>query len=145
MYLLLTDLSGKNDPWCTVGSKARRSSLPWLLMSLLSSNLYGFLCFSPLFSQSVLVVFFFHLTCLLSVCNTLQKMCFNWKCPVDLRCSFCCLQFLTITPGLSPDKSKGPALSRWLCAALTDQWASQLIPSLVFVEFWNVCCWWIRP
>lgn len=79
MYLLLTDLSGKNDPWCTVGSKARRSSLSWLLMSLLSSNLYGFLCFSPLFSQSVLLVFFFHLTCLLSVCNTLQKNVFQLK------------------------------------------------------------------
>lgn len=35
--------------------------------------------------------------------------------------------------------------SLWLCAALTDRWASQLIPSLVFVELWNVCRWWTRP
>lgn len=37
------------------------------------------------------------------------------------------------------------SLSLWLCAVLSDQWASQLIPSLVFVELWNVCCWWTRP
>lgn len=37
------------------------------------------------------------------------------------------------------------SLSLWLCAVLTDRWASQLIPSLVFVELWNVCCWRTRP
>lgn len=36
-------------------------------------------------------------------------------------------------------------LSLWLWAVLPDRWASQLIRSLVFVELWNVCCWWIRP
>lgn len=37
-----------------------------------------------------------------------------------------------------------PGLSPWLRAVLTDRWASQLMPSLVFVELWNVCCWWTR-
>lgn len=37
-----------------------------------------------------------------------------------------------------------PGLSPWPRAVLTDRWASQLMPSLVFVELWNVCCRWTR-
>lgn len=34
----------------------------------------------------------------------------------------------TITPSLSRDKIEPACLSPWACAALTDRWASQLIP-----------------
>lgn len=139
MSLLLTDVSGTDDPRCTVGSKARRRSLPRLLMALLASIPYRALYFSLLFwdclpSITWFLVFVQHAT----------KMCSNWRYRVDPCCPLCCLQFLTITLGLSPDKLNGPACL-WLCAVLTDRWASQLIPSLVFVELWNDCCWWTRP
>lgn len=44
-------------------------------------------------------------------------MCSNWRCPVDPCCLFCCLQFFTITAGLSPDKSNGPHVSLTVCNA----------------------------
>lgn len=47
---------------------------------------------------------------------------------VDPCCSFFSAEFLTITPSLTPDKSNRPTCLPWLCAALADRWASQLIP-----------------
>lgn len=50
------------------------------------------------------------------------------RCRVDPCCPFFSPEFLTITPSLTPDKSNGPTCLLWLCAALDDRWASQLIP-----------------
>lgn len=71
MSLLLADLSGKKDPRCTVGSKARRKSLPRLLMTLLTSMPSEF-CIFLLFSHSMFLSFS-PSPDFLSMCNTLPK------------------------------------------------------------------------
>ncbi len=75
LLIYVPPLSGKNDPRCTVGSKARRKSLPRLLMTLLTSIPYRALCFSPSRSHfmSVSSIFPSLTRFLVCMCNTLQK------------------------------------------------------------------------
>lgn len=88
-------------PWCTVGTKARRKSLPRLIMTLFTSVSHRAL-FSPLLSHSMrwcaFSFFLFHSLFIFYVQHTTKV----WP-----ALSF--LQFLTITAGLSPDKSNEPA------------------------------------
>lgn len=121
MSLLLTDPAGKNDLHCTVGSKPRRKSLPRLLMSLLRSNPNGSLYFSPSFPQSVFLSSFYPFLAADSLSiswNTLQKCVPTANALLTCTVLICCLQFLTITRRLSPDKSNGSAclfdcVQRW--------------------------------
>lgn len=111
----LKELSGKNDPRFTVGPQTRRKSLPWLLMTLLIPDSYRALVFLLTFLLYTLVYFPF--------CSTgfffAQHSCkVQRRSSVDPCCPFCSLHFLTITAGLSPDKSSGPAclpdcVQRW--------------------------------
>lgn len=138
MSLLLIDLSGKNDTRCTVGNKARRKSLPWLLMTLLRSIPHGALYFL-LHSLNVC-------SCLSSISHLSPRLsAILYKNMFQLKMS--CWPTLSILLFAVPvsRQIEWASLSLWLCAVLTDRWASQLIPSLVFVELWNVCCCWIRP
>lgn len=72
-------------------------------------------------------------------------MCSNYRCPVDPCCPFLLFVVLYNYTRSVSRQIEWASLSLWLCAMLTDRWASQLIPPLVFVELWNVCCWWTRP
>lgn len=148
MSLQLADLSGKNDPRCTVGSKARRKSLPRLLMTLLTSIPHGGLYFSPSLSHSMFLYFCLYLSLphLIScVCATHYKNVFQLKMWCWPALSFLLLAVPYNYTGSVSRQIEWASLSLWLCAVLTDRWASQLIPSLVFVELWNACCWWTRP
>lgn len=132
----------KNDPRCTVGSKARRKSLPRLLMTLLTSNPYIALYFSPSLSH---LLYFPSLTCFLVYVQHTTKFLFEVKMPCWPVSSFRLLAVLYNYTGSVSRQIEWASLSLWLCAGLVDRWASQLIPSLVFVELWNVCSWWTRP
>lgn len=126
---MLTDVSAKNDPRCAVGSKARRKSLSRLLMTLLTSVSYGALYLLPLselFSPSVLLssrlLIYFLCVTHDKKKEKEKKMC--WP----MLSLFAVCSSITITPGLSQGKIEPVCLSLWACAALTDRWASQLIP-----------------
>lgn len=132
----------KNDPWCTVGSKARRKSLPRLLMTLLASNPYTALYFSPWVSH---LLFFPSLTCFLVYVQHATKFLFEVKMPFWPVTSFWLLAVLYNYTSSVSRQIEWASLSLSLCAVLVGSMASQLIPSLVFVELWNVCSWWTHP
>lgn len=80
----------------------------------------------------------------LSICNTLLKICSNWRCPVDPHCPFCCLQFLLQTNRMarplsltvcSADRSMGITVNTlscfcWVVEFVDAGYAHQLLSSL---------------
>lgn len=143
MSLLLIDLSGKNDTRCTVGNKARRKSLPWLLMTLLRSIPHGALYFllhslnfCPWLSSISHPV-----SCLSAI---LYKNMFQLKMSCWPTLSICCLQFLLQTNRMawplsltvcSADRSMGITVNTlscfcWVVEFVDAGYSHQLLSSL---------------
>lgn len=116
-------MSAKNDPGCAVGRRAEEIAPSRLLMTLLTS-IPPSLVLSPL-SRGNSLLLFHPPTQPIYFLRVAQH---RNRCRVDPCCPFSSSEFLTITSGLTQDKSNGPTCLLWLCAAPANRWASQLIP-----------------
>lgn len=124
-----------------MGSKAGRESLSWLLMTLFKSIPCGAVDF------------------LLSLCQSTVRSSSLRSPPPSVYPLFVynlhrkCVQtedaLLTYTVHFAVVNHDQPLLldksNRARLWVLTNRWTPQLIPPLVFVKLYNVCCWWTRP